>query len=264
MSKFLTTSATNYFLEELIKTTKERLILISPYWQLCTRIRELLQDTNTLKIDTRIVYGKKDLSDIEKQWLSKQQYIRTTFCENLHAKCYLNENCCIITSLNLYEFSQVNNNEMGVLIQRAEEPETYRQILEEAQRLIRIGKDIFEPATITAKPAPAQKPREEKEYDKLTTGKLADKLGITTDELFAKLTKAGYLSGPDDKRILTDKGKQAGGEFRKNYGNIFFLWPKDITTAQLAAVQQTDAPIKKAKTLRELYQEQQTKTQGGQ
>ncbi|MGL6500379.1 hypothetical protein ACSZOJ_19170 [Aeromonas dhakensis] len=30
MAKFLNTSATNYFLEELIKDAKERLILISP------------------------------------------------------------------------------------------------------------------------------------------------------------------------------------------------------------------------------------------
>ncbi|MEO1211326.1 MAG: DNA repair protein, partial [Cyanobacteria bacterium J06638_20] len=30
MAKFLNTSATNYFLEELIKTAMDRLILISP------------------------------------------------------------------------------------------------------------------------------------------------------------------------------------------------------------------------------------------
>ncbi len=30
----------------------------------------------------------------------------------------MNEEMAIITSLNLYEFSQVNNNEMGVLIRR--------------------------------------------------------------------------------------------------------------------------------------------------
>ncbi len=34
--------------------------------------------------------------------------------QNLHAKCYLNEKAAIITSMNLYDFSQVNNNEMGV------------------------------------------------------------------------------------------------------------------------------------------------------
>ncbi|MFM5108002.1 hypothetical protein [Aeromonas dhakensis] len=40
MAKFLNTSATNYFLEELIKDAKERLILISPLPQAqCTECR---------------------------------------------------------------------------------------------------------------------------------------------------------------------------------------------------------------------------------
>ena len=57
MAKFLNTSATNYFLEELIKDAKERLILISPFLKLNDRIKELLTDKNRLKIDVRIVYG---------------------------------------------------------------------------------------------------------------------------------------------------------------------------------------------------------------
>ena len=61
MAKFLNTSATNFFLEELIKNAKERLILISPYLRLNDRIKELLEDKDRLKIDIRIVYGKSDL-----------------------------------------------------------------------------------------------------------------------------------------------------------------------------------------------------------
>ena len=57
MAKFLNTSATNFFLEELIKNAKERLILISPYLKLNDRIKELLEDKNRLKIDIRIIYG---------------------------------------------------------------------------------------------------------------------------------------------------------------------------------------------------------------
>jgi len=58
VAKFLNTSATNYFLEELIKGASERLILISPFLKLNDRIKELLEDKNRLKIDIRIVYGK--------------------------------------------------------------------------------------------------------------------------------------------------------------------------------------------------------------
>lgn len=142
MAKFLNTSATNYFLEELIKDAKERLILISPFLKLNDRIKELLTDKNRLKIDVRIVYGKSELQPEEISWLKELTYIRTSFCKNLHAKCYLNEEMCIITSLNLYEFSQVNNNEMGVLIQRSEDNDLYRDAYDEAQRIIRVSEEV--------------------------------------------------------------------------------------------------------------------------
>ena len=55
MAKFLNTSATNYFLEELIKGAKDRLILISPYLKLNDRVKELLADRNRLKIGRQAV-----------------------------------------------------------------------------------------------------------------------------------------------------------------------------------------------------------------
>ena len=127
MAKFLNTSATNYFLEEMIKGARDRLILISPFLRLNDRIKELLADKNRLKIDVRIVYGKSELQPAEIDWLRELTYVRTSFCKNLHAKCYLSEEMCIITSLNLYEFSQVNNNEMGVLLRRADDVELYQE-----------------------------------------------------------------------------------------------------------------------------------------
>ena len=60
MPKFLNTSATTYYLEELIKNSRERLWLISPYLKLNERIKELLEDKDRLKIDVRIVYGKSE------------------------------------------------------------------------------------------------------------------------------------------------------------------------------------------------------------
>ena len=71
--------------------------------------------------------GKASFSRLRCRGFKSLTYIRTSYCKNLHAKCYLNESLCIITSLNLYEFSQVNNNEMGVLIRRAEDTDLYRE-----------------------------------------------------------------------------------------------------------------------------------------
>ncbi len=232
MAKFLNTSATNYFLEELIKEAKDRLILISPFLKLNDRMKELLADKNRLKIDVRIVYGKSELQPEEINWLKELTYIRTSFCKNLHAKCYLNEELCIVTSLNLYEFSQVNNNEMGVLIRRSDDTELYKDAYDEAQRIIRISEEVrisLERVTNEIESQTDVKTDPEDSTDKLTSSKLAQKLGIKTSELIERLVAADHLEFRDGKHYLTNKGKEVGGEFRMSprFGP-YFLWPENI------------------------------------
>ena len=125
MATFLNTTGVSYALEELIRGADERLVLISPFLRVNQRIRDLLADKDRLKIDTRVVYGKSELSKEESEWLSSTPSIRTSYCANLHAKCYLNEKKALVTSMNLYEFSQVNNIEMGVLVDRGEDGPLY-------------------------------------------------------------------------------------------------------------------------------------------
>ena len=234
MAKFLNTSATNYFLEDLIKSAQDRLILISPFLKLNDRIKELLEDKNRLKIDVRIIYGKSELQNDEISWLSELSYVRTSFCKNLHAKCYMNEESCIVTSLNLYEFSQVNNNEMGVAVSRLEDPELYRDAYEEAQRIIRISDEVrisVEKVTSDFDKKEKLNSEETVETSKLTTSKLAKNLGMKTDQLTAELVAKGFLEINDGKEELTDKGKNSGGESKKSrYGNgNYFLWDKDLS-----------------------------------
>ncbi len=142
MAKFLNTTGVSYHLEQLLKTAKERLILISPYLQFNDRIKTILQDQDRLKRDIRLVFRDNQLNPVEQNWLRGVPGIRTFFCQNLHAKCYLNDNEAIITSMNLYEFSQVNNYEMGVHVTKEQEPELYSAIYEEAMELIRNSKEL--------------------------------------------------------------------------------------------------------------------------
>ena len=250
MAKFLNTSATNYFLEELIKDAKDRLVLVSPFLKLNDRMKELLSDKNRLKIDVRIVYGKSELQPQEIDWLRGLTYIRTSFCKNLHAKCYLNEELCIITSLNLYEFSQVNNNEMGILIRRAEDGQLYKDAYEEAQRIIRISDEVrisLERVTAPGEGKGAAKndskvvetsaantetlgnASDDATAGKLSSSKLAQKLGIKTAELLDRFTAAGYLTIEDGKHQLTAKGSGAGCEYvAKSRFGPYFLWPESL------------------------------------
>lgn len=142
MAKLLNTTGVSYHLEELIRGTKDRLILISPYLQFNDRIKEHLNNLNIQKKDISIVYRENKLQSNEHKWLESQIGIRTSICENLHAKCYVNENEAIITSMNLYEFSQQNNNEMGIYISKNQDIDLYNFVYEEAQRLLTISEEI--------------------------------------------------------------------------------------------------------------------------
>ncbi|MDP1747763.1 MAG: phospholipase D family protein [Bacteroidota bacterium] len=142
MAKFLNTSGVSYHLEELIKGTKDKLILISPYLQFSQRIKEHIENLNIQKKDIRIVFRESKLQLDENNWLEKQIGVRTSICSNLHAKCYINESEAIITSMNLYEFSQQNNNEMGIHITKVDDSELYNDTLIEVNRLITISKEI--------------------------------------------------------------------------------------------------------------------------
>lgn len=238
MAKFLNTSATNYFLEEMIKEATDRLILISPFLKLNDRMKELLSDKNRLKIDVRIVYGKSELQPQEIEWFRGLTYIRTSFCKNLHAKCYMNEELCIVTSLNLYEFSQVNNNEMGILIRRSEDSVLYKEVYEEAQRLIRISDEVkislerIANESLSSLGIEGKKTEAEDTNGKLTSSKLAKKLGMKTDDILDMAVTSGHLQLTEGKHHLTEKGAQSGVEFiAKSRFGPYFLWPEDVVIA---------------------------------
>ena len=228
MAKFLNTSATNYYLEELIKSASDRLILISPFLKINDRIKALLEDKNRLKIDVRIVYGKSELQPEEINWLKELTFVRTSFCKNLSAKGYINEKACIVTSLNLYEFGQVNNNEMGIYISKDDDALMYKETYEEGQRIISISDET----RITLKkvaPETENNSSAENMKTKLSSSKLARKLGLKTPEFLSKLVDLGFLEAAGDIYSLTTHGNDIGGEAKrsKRFGD-YFIWPRDL------------------------------------
>ena len=174
MVKFLSTTGVSYELEELIKGAEERLVLISPFLRVNQRIRDLLADKERLKIDTRVVYGKSELSPEQSEWLLSTPSIRTSYCANLHAKCYLSEKKALITSMNLYEFSQVNNIEMGVLVDRTTDEALYDAILREALAIVRSSEEHL-PTAVATTTAPAKSQRSDARSKRSARKKAADR-----------------------------------------------------------------------------------------
>ncbi len=145
---------------------------------------------------------------------------------------------CIVTSLNLYEFSQVNNNEMGILIQRAEDSQLYKDAYEDAQRIIRISYEVrISLERVTSEPEASSRDDEKiadgaSADDKLTSSKMGQKLGLKTAQFPDRATEQGYLAFDGKKHLLSAKGEKAGvGFVAKSRFGPYFLWPQDFYPA---------------------------------
>lgn len=237
MAKFLNSSATAYHLEELIRNARERIVLITPCLRFSGRTKELLAEQGAL--DVRVVYGKNDLQPDEINWLRGLTFVRTNFCRCLAAKFYLNEEQCIVTSLDLYDFGQVTNNEMGVLISRTDDPELFREASEEAERIIRISEEVritVEKVERVVAPAAARVEDMRGTPGKLSTHRLAKKLGLKTQELLDGLQRLGAIEVAAGQKQLTAHGLKLGGEFRTStrFGD-YFVWPENFELQEVAA-----------------------------
>lgn len=136
MAKFLTTVGTSFYVEEIIRKAEKNLTLITPYLKLSQNLIERLVDADKTDIKITLIYGKSQLGSIEKKQLYALKNIQIYFCENLHAKCYFNESLMIITSMNLYEFSERNNREMGILVEKDKDMEIYKDAIKESESII--------------------------------------------------------------------------------------------------------------------------------
>ncbi len=117
---------------------------------------------------------------------------------------------------------------MGILIRRSDDAELYKDAYEEAQRIIRISDEVRISLERVTNEHEDKSDADDKS-DKLTSSKLAQKLGIKTNEFMDKLVIASLLELKDGKHYLTAKGKEVGGEFRMSskFGP-YFLWPENF------------------------------------
>jgi phosphatidylserine/phosphatidylglycerophosphate/cardiolipin synthase-like enzyme len=125
MAKFLTTHATASQLESVILQAKSKLYLVTPYLQVSPVLLQRLTDAGKRGVRITVVYGKDELRVREQNKLADLTKLRLYYLENLHAKCYMNEQEAIIGSMNMYEFSEKSNREMSVLLSRLDDPEAF-------------------------------------------------------------------------------------------------------------------------------------------
>lgn len=108
--------------ESLIKNSKHRLLLISPFIDLDRRIQDALRDKLTKHdFELLVLFGKNEdnyYKSIKKdsiEFLKQFPNIEIRYNDRLHAKFYQNDFSFIMTSLNLYDYSLAKNIEVGII-----------------------------------------------------------------------------------------------------------------------------------------------------
>jgi phosphatidylserine/phosphatidylglycerophosphate/cardiolipin synthase-like enzyme len=156
MVKFLKTTGISNEIEQLISNSKQQLYLITPYLQISPILKPLIRDL-VLKIPTisfTVVCRSDKINAEDMEFFQDLKIVKVLALDNLHAKCYLNEDTAIITSMNLYQYSERNNYEMGIKIERNAEKDEYDQLFEYISIMLResvkyeikrVEKDVYPP-----------------------------------------------------------------------------------------------------------------------
>lgn len=139
MAVFLTTRGTISELEKIINNAVDGVALLSPFIRIPDSLFQNLKAADRRGVKISIVYGKSQLEPETSKRLTKLRNAKLYFLENLHAKCYFNEKSMVITSLNLYDSSEANNREMGVLVTKREDEPVYNEAIREAGMIIALA-----------------------------------------------------------------------------------------------------------------------------
>lgn len=249
MAKFLTTIDIASQLRELIIEADKTLYLVSPYLQISKDFQELLVSREKNKKETIIIYGKNELTPDQLKFLTSLRYVYLKFYENLHAKCYINDTKLIITSLNFYEYSMINNKEMGVLydILNEADKEIYSKALEYV-KLIEDNSDakpfelsinynsnnnatdakieIVKDKPIVKKIESIKVSHSDVKYYSATA--MSKELGISSKDLNSIFEKFKWIEKKNDETILTNLGKNKGAQMKKGQYGDYIAWPETV------------------------------------
>ncbi len=106
MVEFLNTEKAYSKIVEIVTKADRKVVLISPYIRIPRPLLERLKYMDGKGINTIVVCREKDLNAEVKSDLKQLKNLELRFDEDLHAKCFYNEDSMVITSLNLHEHSR--------------------------------------------------------------------------------------------------------------------------------------------------------------
>lgn len=101
MAKLLTSKGISAIFEDLFKSSKEYVYIVSPYFKIDKQLKERIIESIDEGLKVVFIYGKKreQINDLSYEL---KNILEIWYYQDLHAKFYMNEKYVLITSMNLH------------------------------------------------------------------------------------------------------------------------------------------------------------------
>lgn len=241
MPRFLTTIRTSAYLEELILNAEKEIYIISPYLKISKTFLLRLIDADRKNININIIYGKEELAKDQSTDLKKLSNLSLWFVENLHAKCYLNERDMIITSMNMYEFSEKNNREMGIALNRDQDATLFEEAFREVRSILEHSKKMHPVINSLSNEISSESPV------KLTYANWKE---FTCDALSTMLKDQVKMIHNKDVVNFRSKNHTLDCFIETNRGKSFFVVSKILTASLYDQLDSFKLPVQLSKDFR--------------
>jgi hypothetical protein len=131
-------------IERIIDFSNNFTIIVSPYLKISNRLRPRLSDCFKRNKNNLILFRENELTKEERNWLGSVTNVQLLPIKNLHAKCYINEKTALVTSMNLYEYSQINNHEIGIKLSLEHNKDQFNKLLKIVHSIIKTDHPGFD------------------------------------------------------------------------------------------------------------------------
>lgn len=126
----------------IIREAGERIIILTPYIQIGEDYKKVLSCALRRGVRVDFVVREDYIKDNEdyyvlQDWSRRYTNFSLKLNKDLHAKCYANEQKAVITSMNLYEYSENNNIEMGCIVSLKEDTRPFQVLWKELDDILR-------------------------------------------------------------------------------------------------------------------------------
>lgn len=141
--QILETTAQSYEIEKIFTDSDDFTVVVSPFLKINNRLKSKISDCYGRNVNNIILYRQNELTKVERDWMGTQN-VTLLPIKNLHAKCYLNEKTALITSMNLYDYSQINNHEIGVKLTLLRDKEEISRLIDFIHSIIKTDHPSFD------------------------------------------------------------------------------------------------------------------------